>query len=427
MTNASSIQRQGELPSALNELLQAQDWAGLVERLDGGMPVNLVALGDVPLFEHVLMVFEAFNRQPSSASVAPAPLPVLEAFLRHGLAPDGYYEGKATAVSMVLNYGQWAWANRLLDEGFPVEGDQASVLLSLIDGRLQRAIAASPSLGLEDQDLPPELMGLETPENESPTREPAPSDASLWGLQGDTAEEKATLVALVARLVEKGAELERADVLGDKGPPMTPLLLAISHLDVTLIEALLKAGANATLAPPGWMLRPIDWAIQQGSVAVVHTLVANGVPLEPDPALPPGFDLEAHPLVRAAHVGRASLMEPLAAGVSQSDLAFFGTMAMHKAAACGHVDCMQALRLLRIPFNAQSSAGTVPMHQAARTGSEPALAFLLRRGQKWDSPANHQGETPGDTLLRFHPELGARFGLSLPENVRPLFGRRSPR
>lgn len=425
MTNASSIQRQGELPAALNELLQAQDWDGLIQRLDDGMPANLIALGDVPLFEQVLMMLETYNRAPNGASVAPGPLPLLEAFLRHGLNPAGYYQEQATAVSMVVNYGQWAWANRLLDEGFPVEGPQASVFLSMIDGRLQRAIAASPSLGVENLELPPDLLGDNDPTDAAQSSDP--SGDALWGLQDDSPAEQAEIAALVQRLVSLGADVERSATVGDKGPPMNPLFLAISHLDVTLIESLLKAGASPMACPSGWNLRPIDWAIQRGSVAVVHALVTNGVPLEGNPALPQGFDLESHPMVMAAHLGRPTLFEPLAAGMTQSDLAFFGTMAMHKAAASGRVNCMQALRLLRIPFNAQSSAGTVPMHQAARAGQEEVLAFLLRRGQKWEGPANQQGETPADTLLRFHPELGGRFGLSLPDNVRPLFGRRAPR
>ena len=432
MTTSFAIPRQGELPESLTRLIESQDWEGLIQRLDAGMPANLVALGDVALIEQVLMTLETFNRVPPSASVAPGPLPLLEAFLRHGLHPDGYYEGQSTAIAMVLNYGQWAWAHRLLDEGFPVEGPRGSVLLSLIDGRLQRAIAASPTLGLEDEPLPPEILA-DPGDDPSPGRDLAPEtlaaeEGAVWGLQDETQEEREALTTLVRRLVAGGADLERADQMdGDTKPAMSPLFLAIAHLDVAMIDSLLAAGANPTAAPPGWALRPIDWAVQRGSVAVVHALVRNGVPLEPNPSLPPGFDLEAHPLVRAAHLGRAALFEPLAAGMTQSDLAFFGTMAMHKAAACGHVDCMQALRLLRIPFNAQSSLGTVPMHQAARVGEEKVLGFLLRRGQKWDSPTNQQGETPKDTLLRFHPELAGRFGLSLPDNVRPLFGRRSPR
>lgn len=432
MTTSFAIPRQGELPESINQVIQSQDWEGLIRRLDAGMPANLVALGDVSLFEQVLMVLESFGRAPQGASVAPGPLPLLEAFLRHGLQPDGYYAGQATAVSVLLNYGQWAWAHRLLDEGFPVEEARGSVLLSLIDGRLQRAIAASPTLGLEEGELPPELLA--DPDSDASNvvalspQAPAAEEGAVWGLQDETPAERADLTALVQRLVARGADLERADQMeGDNKPAMTPLFLAIAHLDVAMVDSLLGAGASPTAAPPGWALRPIDWAVQRGSVAVVHALVRNGVPLEPDRSLPEGFDLEAHPMVRAAHLGRAGLFEPLAAGMTQSDLAFFGTMAMHKAAACGHVDCMQALRLLRIPFNAQSASGTVPMHQAARVGQEKALGFLLRRGQKWDSPTNQQGETPQDTLLRFHPELAGRFGLSLPDNVRPLFGRRSPR
>ncbi len=422
-----SIQRSGDLPASLARLVESQDWAGLIRALDGGAPANLVSLGDVPLLEHVLVTLEMKNRHPGSVSVAAAPLDLLEAFVRNGLDREGLYEGRATTVSLVLNYGQWAWGEHLLDLGFPAESPGASVFLSLIDGRLQRAVAASPTLGVENGDpLPPDpLLNDELEPNVVQLGgSPAQKEEAVWGLQDETPDEQAHIHTLLRRLVKAGADLERTDTIAPQPHPLTPLFLAISHLDVTLIEGLIKAGANTTAMPPGWNLRPMDFAVQRGSVAVVHTLVASGVPLEGNPALPQEFRDYAHPLVLAAHLGRSTLVDPLIAGLSPSDLAYYGTMAMHKAAASNQVGSMKALRLHNIPYNAQSTAGTVPLHQAAKLGAEDAIAFLLRRGQPWDRPVNQRGASPGDVLREFHPELAGRFGLSLPDNVKPLFGRR---
>ena len=101
---------------------------------------------------------------------------------------------------------------------------------------------------------------------------------------------------------------------------------------------------------------------------------------------------------------------------------------MNAAAAYGEVPVMRALRLQGVPFDvATDTNGFRPMHQAAFAGHADALAFLLRRGQKWDTTSK-AGLTARDVLQSHHPELMARFGLEQPSNVTVLFGRkrRSP-
>jgi len=57
-----------------------------------------------------------------------------------------------------------------------------------------------------------------------------------------------------------------------------------------------------------------------------------------------------------------------------------GRTAMHWAAMCGSVECMQLLLDARCECDLRDLRGMTPLHYAARLGSAPACAFLIRNG-----------------------------------------------
>ena len=130
--------------------------------------------------------------------------------------------------------------------------------------------------------------------------------------------------------------------------------------------------------------------------------------------------LKAEKLMDATSVIAEAMEEP--------EVDRWGVVAMHFAAAHGHAPALRALRLEGIGYGARSlRGGFTPMHQAASGGHPDTIAFLLRRGQKWDT-ANDAGMTPADVLRSRHPGLVAQFGLSLGDNVRMIFpGRAKPK
>lgn len=412
------------LPASVQAMLHPLDATAVVAALENGLPGNLASAEGVPLYEYVLEALETQTRPVGDVSVPPAPMGLLHAFVQHGLTKQPFYDGQASVVSMALHYGQWGWAQALLEQGYPVEGPQGSALLALVDGRLQRAVIPGQAV-------------LETPAGHPPATAltsnvhwlgPAPAEddsisPAVW--MSDSAQEHAAVGALVEQLVKTGARLEFQEKTPDESPGMTPLMRAIVNLDRTCVEALCSAGANLEARPEGLMQRPLELAIAGGSEGVVRALIAAGAPLGPDPSLPEAQALMNRPLVLAARRGVAHLIPVIAEAMEKSELTRWGTVAMHFAAAQGHVPVLTALRVMGIPYSARSiQGGYTPLHQAASGGHPETIAFLLRRGQKWDV-ANDNGVTAADVLRSRHPGLVARFGLETANNVHVLFPHRS--
>ena len=429
MTSHTDLTNRQGLPASVQALLEAPDVEGLEKALDAGLPANLASQGGIPLFEHLLASLERKTRATDALSVPPAPLSLLDAFVRHGLTDQAYYEGQATVVSMALHYGQWGWARHLIDQGFPVEGPHGSALLALVDGRLQRAVSPG-SIELEAHQAEPAASALSSnvhwlggpppvaAENEGPS--------PVW--MDDSPEEQGNLEDLVATLVRAGARLEMREDMGDGHLGLPPLMRAIANLDRTCVVALTKAGADLETRPEGLLQRPLELAIAGGSEGVVRALLQAGAPLGADPSLPEDQAIMNRPLILAARRGLAHLVPVIAEAMDKAEVERWGVVAMHFAAAHGHVPALRALRLEGIGYGARSlRGGFTPMHQAASGGHPDTIAFLLRRGQKWDT-ANDTGMTPADVLRSRHPGLVAQFGLSLGDNVRMIFpGRAKPK
>lgn len=440
-------------------MLQEGDFKGLVQALDDGLPVNLVSHGDVPLFEHVLYAIEARNRKEGQVDVPSPPEDLVDAFLRSGLTKGTIYEGTSTHVQMAVHYGQWALALRLLEEGFKPEAPGQSALVGMTVGRLLRALTR----GLdewdreEDQELdqkdpqsvaPDPLMSgnvhafpssrmrpalHKEKEEGAPSQgaePPAPNSAKGGLIIEDSPAERELLITVVKALVGAGASMDvrvPMDHLANQSKSsksFPPLMHAIYHLDGAMVEAMVRAGADLHARPDDLPYRPLELAITRGSSALVESLIAAGAPLTPDPSLEGQAQHLAHPLVLCVRMGLPHLIEPVAQALTEEDRKQYGLISMHVAASQGDIACMRAVRLQGIPYNAPTSLnGFKPIHQAAFAGNEEALAFLLRRGEGWDS-ATESGLTAKDILSSHHPHLLKRFGMDSPTNVHTLFGRK---
>lgn len=452
MTTPRALRPAPELPAPVARLIEQSDWEGLIRALDDGLPANLQTQGGVPLLETVLYALE---QAPDSPTPEPAPMALLEAFLRAGLTRGTIYDGAATVVSMVVHYGQWQWAHRLLEEGFPAESEAGSALAAMTSGRLHRAIALGQATLGQMEDAAPELpvpapeptreTGPGAPQGqvvafpsarsrttEPPTPPPAPDPPRGVPLVFDDPGQSGALLAMVKALVAHGAALEKRTPpeaslwpRRDVATHFTPLLHAIYHLDQGMVRALVAAGADLEKRPEDLPYRPLEMAVMRGSVDIVEDLVAAGAPMDLDQSHAPAVRMMAHPLLLCARMGLPQLVEPLMAALPPDRRQWLGGHAMNAAAAYGVVPVMRALRLQGIPYDvATDTNGFRPMHQAAFAGHVDALAFLLRRGQKWDSRSK-AGLTARDVLQSHHPGLLARFGLEPEGNVTALFGRRS--
>ena len=377
---------------------------------------------------------------------------MLEALVRNGLSKEGCYQGQASHVSIAVNYGQWDWAHHLLKEGFPVEGPHQSVLAVMTAGRLQRALSKGMAeLDAEEDAQEAQQVGTTAPDpllganvhvfpawkakaaqdqasasNEG--QEPVQTGRSL--LFEDSPQEQERINAMAAALVAAGASLEvrtpKDSMLWDEQPQtmFPPLFHAIYHLDDGMVEAIVKAGADLHSRPSDLPYRPLEMAITRGSASLVSKLLSAGAPVSPDPSHDGQAQKLAHPLVLCARMGLAHLIEEVGRALPEDDLKEYGVVAMHIAVANGEIPTMRALRKMGITYDAPTKLnGFRPLHQACFAGQEESIAFLLRRGQKWDTTST-AGLSAKDVLGSHHPHLMERFGLSLGGNVRTLFGRK---
>ena len=380
----ATLRRSAAWPSHVSASLEAQDWNGVAAALAAGLPANLVGTHGMTLFEHVLEALEARTRPMDRVEVPPAPPILLDAFLRNGLSREDLSDGHATAVSLAVGYGQWDWVDRLLEEGFRVEGAHGSVFHALLEGRAHRVAE----------------RGMAPPVDHGAV-DAAPTEGR---------EEIFRVANLVGQLADAGASVESVQTRSPT--PMPPLSRAILQLDEPVTAGLIQAGADLTVRPPGVRHRPFELAISRGHEGLVSLVAAGGAPLDPDPGRPASETLDEQPLILAARLGLPALVVSLAELLGPERVHRYGSAAMHAAAACGQVPAMRALRRIGVSYAVDlPGSGDTALHQAALAGQAEVLGFLTRRGQRWDR-RNSAGLSAEDVLRAAHPDLLARFGLA---------------
>jgi hypothetical protein len=423
-----------DLPDSVLALLDAGAWDALAEVLEQGFPIGLRSLGDVDLFERVLAELE-WQRPPYRTASQVGPRRLLDAFLAQGLPKGALYSEGATAVALAAMYGQWDWMHVLLELGYETESAlevACSSLHGLIDGRLERRMESRNIEWLEEATLeePEDVPGVvRFPRVRR--EKPEPHAPRLCLLQADEEEEFHRVSEAVEALLAHGASVE-ARALDDDGETAgwPPLIQAVWCLDRAALQGFLgqRALLSATAECGPLVGRALEIAIHKGDAKMVEDLLDAGAPVDADPRLPASQALQNHPLVRAASSGRPLLVELVAERMSAEDIAKFGPLGMHLAAATGQLRCMRTLRKLGVSYGAKTALrGFTPLHQAAFRGQAKTLRFLSRCGQRWETP-NDLGQSAADLLWQTHPELARTMNTPAPVRagvVRALLPRRA--
>ena len=448
-----------DVPAHIHLLVKTNQWKGLIQALDDGLPANVV-VEDMPLLEYVAQAME-LRRTRYQLDVPAAPLELLDAFIRNGLEKAEMDDDGTTAVGLACLCGQWQWAKHLVEAGFCVESKQpytVQTLSLLLLGRFRRMVVERED---NTHDEPEESSGVgQTQGNVHPL---TPGDATRVRRRKvavDSPAEQGRVMEIICFLAQHGAcvdlpsvpditewddQFDEADVaadyllameeaepeIEDEGEPHpgdAPLFQAIRALDEVAVEALLAAGASLTASMgeviPGG--RPLEFAIYRDSSKIVQLLLQAGAPTGKDPHLSEAFARGQQPLVLAAHLGRDRLIPWLLEAMESDEVGEAAKLAMQLATAYDRVDCMKTLHLLGVPLDITSDTdGYTLLHRAAEAGSGGAVEYLLEAGLDWKT-LSENGVSAAEVLLRNHPDLARIYGVDqlVPVNNVRVLGRR---
>lgn len=395
-------------PEHVHAAVEEQRWDDLIAALDGGLPATLFGRKEsLHLLPFVLSYHEAGYEQ----AVAPIPVSVLEAFVRQGLGP-GTVVDRVGAVALAARHGQWSWAHRLLDRGWPVDEPDAAtptlhVLLHGHAARQRLGVFRSVS-GLMTQTFFTDHFQAKNPAPELPPNVHALPVPPVHDFQDDVlASSMRRFFARLDELVTHRRALAQSDARGA----------------LTLTLRLMAEGADQT-TPGRWrgedtlrtplekviLMREAGWA----AAMLDSRHAATGVP-PGSPAL-------------AAATGDVATLRALLDRLSPSRFEEEATLAAFATVAANHRFPLGVLFELGLPLDVRDPSGWTLAQRAAERGLRPVLGMLTRRGVDLDAPTQ-TGPTAGDLLRLNHPHACADFGLALPEeqaNVRVL-RRRGPR
>lgn len=191
---------------------------------------------------------------------------------------------------------------------------------------------------------------------------------------------------MVQLLVAEGAGMEALD-----GAGLTPLMLASGMGDHAVAQALLAAGADATLRWDGHTA--LDVAARDGHVLVLAVLIRHGV-------------------------------DPNDAGICRT--------ALHCAASWNRPEAIDILVAGGADSEVRDNQGYAPLHDASSELSFEAAVALLKHGADINARGGRLGHTPLHKAARQAGKRGAvemvdlllRWGAD--EAVADRFGRRTP-
>ncbi len=394
-------------PEHVQSAVEEQRWSDLVNALEGGLSVNLFSRREnLSLLAFVLSYHEAGHER----TVSSIPLEVLEAFKRHGAGPTTLTDGLGL-VALSGHHGQWQWAHRLLDEGWPVEapGARSGALRAIMSGHQSRKrLGLFKSLGdllfkghdlaqeLADEkswakpELPPNVHALPVPSVFDPSDEKTDRamrrffeilDEAASDRQSEALWERRGALSLMLRLLEQGADQIRQDPCLVSDPPalVTPLEQAIALRETDWVLALLDSPHARQGVPAG----ALAMAAKTGDVATLKVL------------------LERLPVRRLQEEG------------AQAALACLGS---------GHRMALEVLANHGVSLDVCDDRGWTLAQCAAERGARSVLGYLVRTGVALEASVDH-GPTPADLLRLKHPHLCPVFELAQPceeSNVRVL-------
>ena len=205
---------------------------------------------------------------------------------------------------------------------------------------------------------------------------------------GDLRRVAKALEGMVARGATPGGVASlRAGILGS-----TPLHLAAEGGHLAVVEYLVKAGADLTLADAQGV-QPVHLAAEKGQLAVLGSLLASR-----PRSVAATTSRNETALHLASAKGRTAVVEELMrleAGRHVDLQSTEGWTALHHASINGHVDIVRLLLARGAARDLANAKGDTPLHLAAGRNQLDVIEVLLEHGAAQDA-ANLQGQTPGD-------------------------------
>ncbi|XP_014326553.2 ankyrin repeat and SOCS box protein 2-like [Xiphophorus maculatus] len=234
----------------------------------------------------------------------------------------------------------------------------------------------------------------------------------------------------------------------------TPLLVAVSRVQLGCVQVLLENGADPEI-PNYEKETPLYKACERNSAAIVAALLNHGVAVNTrciqgwtalqetvvrsnleicDMLLKAGAKLNLRnmygitPLFTAAQNGQmAALRFLIKHGADVNTQADDGATALYEAAKMGHQEVVQMLLSLKADANKPGKTGMLPLHIAAQRGSDAIVSMLIpvtskaRVRRTGISPLHLAAERNRDDVLEMLIEAGFDVNAQLSEERTRLY------
>lgn len=190
---------------------------------------------------------------------------------------------------------------------------------------------------------------------------------------------------MVSLLLEKGADKDALDRDGG-----TPLEWAVDNGHLVVVETLLAAGAGINRRCHDWSASPFHYAAASGHDEIMSLLLKKGAEKDaPD-------KIGQTPLMRAVTADDPTIVKTLiAAGVDIRAVDVDGFMALHSAATFGRGEIASFLVEAGADKNAPDNDGITALMWAATSGKLPVVEALLAAG----ADPNIRRAADGDAAL----------------------------
>ena len=184
--------------------------------------------------------------------------------------------------------------------------------------------------------------------------------------------------------------------------------------NMSILQALLTAGAPADAAVERSGMRPIHWASTRGHVEAVKTLVKHGSSVD-------ALDIkQTTPLVIAAQYDHTVLVFYLVkVGADISKLDDCSDSALHWAAYKGNLQTAALLHYLGLPADAADSYGSTPLHLAAARNAPNVIEYLLDESSSSVEKLVELKDAKGRTPLDVAKERGNTLAVRLLMKAKP--------
>ena len=182
-------------------------------------------------------------------------------------------------------------------------------------------------------------------------------------------------VSVVESLLRAGANV---NVLDEHG--LSPLHLASGVGNVPIVTALLAANADVSAQDYESSRQAIYLAARNGSLDVLNLLLDKGADVD-------ALNIYgATPLIAAAVGGHIQVVDRLLKNTSSVGASEYenGRQAIHHAAQEGHLKIIDLLLRNGADVNAEDFEGVTPLSLATERGSLPIVSYLLRNGARAD-------------------------------------------